>query len=838
MKSDHKDKWHELAEQIKSKLSCVEAARDILNLPINSEGDRCKSFLHDGKNDSSCVFYDDYWLSYSDNVSGDVISLIAYAMFLEGTVPNMGKAISWLATYLTIPLHNDFDEKKWKEQVNLLDTQIKVWHKELLKDDKVLEYLHKRHINDDTIKKMSIGYFKGHNRVIIPMYKNGYVCYYVGRTLKDELPERIIKYGKSWGAKYEKPWLEDERYNVAFSNELYGVDSLKDNDDTLVIAEGAFDFLSFYQEGFATLSIFGGRHSPKQKKLLVKYAKKFKRVMLTFDNDDSGTSFTYDIAGLLFANKIDFIFASIPESYKDISEYYCDGGDLGHLIDTARDGLPELVKSFKTDQELDDFMKQNARFIDKVRLARIFESVKETGKFPKDVLKAIKDNAVKPPNDKFICDIISNSKQLLYNKRLGFCEYNGKYWERIDDEQVTRYIMNELGTHATGNRVGSITKMLKGSVHINNPNMRFNATEVINFKNGTLDLVNGKGGMPYLRPFDRNDYVDYALPYTYDDSSSQDDFKAFIETVCDNDKQKELVLQEIAGYILYNSNKVMQTGFFLVGDGSNGKSVYLNMISKAIGERNVSNVDISSLNQPFQRIKLASSLINISSDASTKIEECDNVFKQITAGDTISACFKGKDYIDFEPRSKMFIACNELPKPRDLTSGWDRRMKIVQFNLQFVDNPTLPHERPINRSLEKTLSMNLSGVFNWILDGYLLLRSKGKFDLTGDEDEVKDSYRMSLNNVLRFANSYELSSSCRKGTDTFNDYREWCMEEGIKYGVKSRTEFYNLFSNAIAKKRPDIIKYKRGGTIYFKYDLSKHDERIKSLELDDMMSVN
>ncbi|MCB5496056.1 toprim domain-containing protein, partial [Mediterraneibacter gnavus] len=80
----------------------------------------------------------------------------------------------------------------------------------------------------------------------------------------------------------------------------------------LVLAEGAFDYLSFYQENYAVLSMAGGTFSKKQTKHILQIAKNFDKVLLTFDNDKSGGQFTVSMAKKLFSYHIPFIVSRPP----------------------------------------------------------------------------------------------------------------------------------------------------------------------------------------------------------------------------------------------------------------------------------------------------------------------------------------------------------------------------------------------------------------------------------------------------------------------------------------------------------------------------------------------
>lgn len=56
--------------------------------------------------------------------------------------------------------------------------------------------------------------------------------------------------------------------------------------------------------------------------------------------------------------------------------------------------------------------------------------------------------------------------------------------------------------------------------------------------------------------------------------------------------------------------------------------------------------------------------------------------------------------VSFKLQAKMHLACNEKPKIQTNDGGTWRRLAVVEFTSKFVANPTEPHERKIDESLQ------------------------------------------------------------------------------------------------------------------------------------------
>jgi putative DNA primase/helicase len=267
-------------------------------------------------------------------------------------------------------------------------------------------------------------------------------------------------------------------------------------------------------------------------------------------------------------------------------------------------------------------------------------------------------------------------------------------------------------------------------------------------------------------------------------------------------------LQELSGYVLYPDNRLQKCAV-LIGSGANGKSVFLNVLTRIFGSSNVSNVEMSSLSQDFQVIQLMNSMLNISAETRTNVAGAESKFKQITAGDEISACYKGKDYINFRPRAKMFLACNEYVKSSDTTEGWTRRFCFVDFPMHFVEipNPNNPEELPIDRDIELKLTTpeQLSAIFNWVLQGYEMLLACGYFTEPDDQKLLNEEFKELSNPLIEFAKEVEIVNAISNAA-LYNLYKEWCDESG--HNSLARNTFVKRVAKAFKEYRSDLEQYK------------------------------
>lgn len=779
----------ELIQTIKSRINCVDYANRN-GLPIHKPGDRCRSPLrYEADNKTSFVVYNDFYYDFGSNSGGDVIDLAAFLHY-NG---DRGSAIRELAE-LTGSHSENYED--WKRATQNRCNLIQRWHEALRMQD--YDYLHNRRITDETIKRLKIG-FTGVginvtksdgtqisnyacNRIVIPYWKNGYVASWNARaTAPDQNP------------KYLKP------VNGEYSDRsaIFGLHTLERKSDFLVICEGAFDALSFEQENYPVLATMGGSfNKSNQLKIVRDICRQYKYVLLTFDNDNAGSSFTLNLAKYLFNHKIKFKISQIPHCYKDISEYYAASNDLTDLILSAQNGLHELCRHITDRDEFKTFAHTAARFVPKPELAELFSVAQQQGKFSNEWFIELRKDCFKAPSEDIIAHAVAKSHSIKYVDNIGFYEYSQGYWQLRTDTEISAYISEELGFYRTGSKIKSILSLLKSDTVTRE---EFNRKPIFNFINGTLNLDTLE-----FREHDSSDYSTMQVNYPYKpDVKTSEKFNQFIYEITDGDVKRQALLQEIAGYVLFTDCS-LQTCAFLLGDGANGKSVYIDVLSSLFDPSAISTIELSGLINDFQRVQLNHSILNVSEETSTDVKGAETIFKQVVAGGQISACYKHQDFITFRPRTKFIFACNEIPHVKDLTYGMERRMCFVKFVNKFTDYPDSnnPHEFKADRNLTATLLSERPAIFNWALEGYKALKQYKAFTETDDSDDLKQSFREAINPITVFMSENPLNDYFeRNQTDRISNrllyehYVDWCNDAG--HNPKSRTGFIREFKRLL-----------------------------------------
>ena len=777
--------------KIKEKYNVLDYARDVLGWPVKRDGDRCKSFAPDSQNPTALIVFTDHWYDFKQGLGGDIIDLVAYVKYGG----DKGKAIQELG--------GGYD-KDWVEYTQNYCLAIAHFHSNLRDSD--LSYLKRRGIKKTTIERLKLGYDAKEDRLTIPYFKNGYVAYCIGRD----------RSGKEGVSKYKKDYLDGMNENIpwglhTFSDEHRDLMEKNINDAKkqalidkyTVIAEGAFDAMSFEQEGFRVLSPISGYFNQYSLKQVLSMVKTTPYVFVCFDSDSAGTRFTMNMCQVLFKNRIKFKCGQLPEGVKDVSDYYAAGGNLFELVADAKPGIQMLASKLTDSDELKKFVYEAARFVDEPDLEELLANING---FSGNFINSVRKKALRMPPEPFLVREILAKHTLIFAEGQGFFEYTHGVWQQRSDNEIAGYFIRILGKWASGSKLPSLMRYLTAEITTKE---LFNRQPIFNFRNGVLELDTGK-----FREHSPADMSTIQVDYDYDDKAKCERWDKFVSEIMNERDTSVRVLQEMSGYCLFNDCS-MQKCFFLIGSGANGKSVFLNTLSAVFNEENVSNVEMSSLVEPFQRISLMNSLVNISTETSSNVKGAESFFKQIVGGDTINGCYKNKDFVPFKPRCVMISACNDYMKSRDTTYGFFRRIIFIDFLRTF-------DEKTADRTLEKKLKAELPGIFNWCYQGYKILKAQGRFTETLEQKNMLKEFSLLINPVAAFIEeSMPPAENLISRDELYIMYTTWAR--GAGHEALSRTKFTQKFKETSKQMLPGVDDKKLGGVRYFDFSNVKRD---------------
>lgn len=405
---------------------------------------------------------------------------------------------------------------------------------------------------------------------------------------------------------------------------------------------------------------------------------------------------------------------------------------------------------------------------------------------------------------------IRQEELAIYEGKIFYC-YREGVWTRLEDYELLRKIRDLIqdtrrNIFSTG-MGNSALEMLRLAVPQVQNLDKFK--HLINLKNGMLNLNTQE-----LIPHDPCYFSTIQLPIAYNPDATCASFKKFVNQIMDDDPERVCVIQEFFGYLL-TADTVIHKAFFLFGEGSNGKSLLLDILTNLIGLVNVSNLSLSDLDNSFRRANLVGKTANIATENEISSKGFNSqFFKAIVSGDRIQVERKYESPISYAPLCKLVFAVNNLPYSRDKSHGLYRRMFIIPFNRRFEGKDADKH-------LNEKLLTELPGILNWALKGLVRLR-QNDYEFTNSSiiNSAVNSYIEDQNPIHLFISETvsisEVSERVAKA-HIMESYNLWCHRNGLGDTTKiSPQKFWNTFRASCKELALPFEQQVSNGTRYLK----------------------
>ena len=354
-------------------------------------------------------------------------------------------------------------------------------------------------------------------------------------------------------------------------------------------------------------------------------------------------------------------------------------------------------------------------------------------------------------------------------------------WRVIDNKEMKQAIHKAChGMNITKNLVNSILDLITTTIFRREHHFDVD-TRTINCMNGELEL---KEGSWRLREHRREDYRTAQIPIIYDPEAKAPRFEQFLQEIFEGDhdsEDKQILVCELLGYTLMSSSE-FEKFVLLLGHGANGKSVLLHVVQSLIGIENTSAVQLSQLDNRFQRAYLQGKLANIITEVAEGCEIPDAQLKAIVSGERMTAEHKHKSPFDFSPFCTCWFGSNHMPYTKDFSDAIFRRALIILFNQKFEGSRKDLH-------LKEALVKELPGILNLALEAFASVTSRKGFTEPSSSIEAKERWRKECDQVAMFIEECcELEvHSQSTSKEIYQAYVYWANELGIKRSLNQNS---------------------------------------------------
>lgn len=368
--------------------------------------------------------------------------------------------------------------------------------------------------------------------------------------------------------------------------------------------------------------------------------------------------------------------------------------------------------------------------------------------------------------------------------------------EEIDEEDAMINLQKHIKNSRSNRSKKNIEDELKHNASIL-PSEFDKNDMLLNTSNGYLDLSSGE-----LYEHDREQMFSKVTNGEYTDNAQPDTWISFLNDIFDYDQDMIHFIQKALGYSLTGSSKE-QVMFILLGNGRNGKSLFVNTIAEILGDYST-NMQAESLmvkrggsniNNDIARLQGARFVTSSEPNEGFVFDE--GLIKQMTGDDKITARFLHQENFEFEAKFKIWLATNHRPIVRGTDDGIWRRLVVIPFDVQIP-------EHKVDKDLKYKLMREAPAILDWMLEGCLIWQRQGLAQPKRIKDSVQE-YRQDmditdafLEDMCEVGEGYEIAAS-----EFYQAYKNWASTNNeydvgnVEFGKRMKKKFEHKTSNGV-----------------------------------------
>ncbi len=300
------------------------------------------------------------------------------------------------------------------------------------------------------------------------------------------------------------------------------------------------------------------------------------------------------------------------------------------------------------------------------------------------------------------------------------------------------------------------------------------------FPNGTLYYDSDSGSWDFRENhFDPKDDIreeeNPMFPYDFVESSKgiKNLYKVFLQWGV-----SPRMLMEFITYFIFQREDYENKILYLLGGGSNGKSMLIKLIEALFPNSATTQFNVSKITLDKDGSEaLEHSYVNISSEV--KFTDFDTTtLKAITGGDTLTVNVKYEKPIKFNSTAKMVVSANSAPHLLSTAHGDLRRFVIMDFKKTFPKK---------NKYFETELQPYVQALFYKCLTMSASVKQRGirieEKVLNKTRNIIKEESNSVYNFIEEFEIKYDIQSNHGEGWDgrpIYTKYSKWCRFGGKK----------------------------------------------------------
>jgi putative DNA primase/helicase len=309
-------------------------------------------------------------------------------------------------------------------------------------------------------------------------------------------------------------------------------------------------------------------------------------------------------------------------------------------------------------------------------------------------------------------------------------------WELIDETDLLIEVDKAIRVATTINP-NEKSKILEALRRVGRQNKPEDLPKTwVQFKDTIVDITTGNRYKPDPKYFTTN-----PIPWKVGESEATPNIDRILTEWVG--EENTTTLHEIIAYCLL-SDYFLHRMFCFVGSGLNGKSKYLELLSRFVGYNNRCSTELDILlNSRFEVTKLYKKLVCIMGETNINILNKTSLIKRLCGQDTIGYEFKNKTPFNDYNYAKILIATNSLPATSDKTDGFYRRWLIIDFPNRFSEKKDILADIP-DQEYENLAKKSISTLRQ--------LLERREFTNEGTLEQRQERYESRSNPLCTFIN--------------------------------------------------------------------------------------
>ena len=309
--------------------------------------------------------------------------------------------------------------------------------------------------------------------------------------------------------------------------------------------------------------------------------------------------------------------------------------------------------------------------------------------------------------------------------------------------------------------------------------------------------------------------------YEKNDKKSIDEINEFFEQLFPDRSLRDYMWEHLASTLIGTIEN--QTFNIYNGSGANGKSKLVELMTLVLGDYK-GTVPISLVTQKRSNIGSSSSEVYsligkryaVMQEPSKGDKINEGIMKELTGGDPIQCRALFKNSITFNPQFKLVVCTNTL---FDITSNDDgtwRRLRKVDFESKFTENPKkdprfpleqYPYQYKIDKKIDEKFVKWAPVLLSMLVD--IAYETQGKVTDVAKVTEATEGYRREQDLISEFMAEYINDVPDKSGRvviehDILSKFKDWAsqMHSNSNRGIPSGKEVSAYMTDKFGPKDP------------------------------------